>query len=218
MPSLAQIPLPNRDLLEQDPTQSVLDEFNKLSLLKQPLHEMPPQLAGPNVFKHHHQQQQQQNSSILSASSLNDSQNNPDVIFQADRYYMPGTASLIDDVDKLLMVILRDGKTLIGYLRSIDQYANLLLSSTVERVHVGKKFGDIPRGCYIIRGENVVLIGEVDWNLPSKVEMERVSVEEIIALQREEEKRHQEVEKNKKKLLNESRLLPQSDFILDDYY
>lgn len=115
-------------------------------------------------------------------------------------------------------MILRDGKTLIGYLRSIDQYANLLLSSTVERVHVGKKFGDIPRGCYIIRGENVVLIGEVDWNLPSKVEMERVSVEEIVALQREEEKRHQEVEKNKKKLLNESRLLPQSDFILDDYY
>ena len=105
MPSLAQIPLPNRDLLEQDPTQSVLDEFNKLSLLKQPLHEMPPQLAGPNVFKHHHQQQQQQNSSILSTSSLNDSQNNPDVIFQADRYYMPGTASLIDDVDKLLMVL-----------------------------------------------------------------------------------------------------------------
>lgn len=118
-----------------------------------------------------------------------------------------------------LKVILRDGKTLIGYLRSIDQYANLLLSSTIERVHVGKKFGDIPRGCYIIRGENVVLIGEVDLDLPTRVDMVRVSVEEILELQREEEKRQQEVEKNKKRALTERCMLPQSDFMtLDDYY
>lgn len=101
-------------------------------------------------------------------------------------------------------------------MRSIDQYANLLLSSTVERVHVGKKYGDIPRGCYIIRGENVVLIGEVDWDLPVKVEMERVGVEEIQELQRVEEKKQKEVEKNKKKALTER--LPQGDCILDDYY
>lgn len=118
----------------------------------------------------------------------------------------------------LIKVILRDGKTLIGYLRSIDQYANLLLSSTIERVHVGKKYGDIPRGCYIVRGENVVLIGEVDWDLPTRVDMVRVGVDEILELQREEEKRQQEIEKNKKKALNERCMLPQSDFILDDYY
>ena len=64
----------------------------------------------------------------------------------ADQNYMPGTASLIEDVDKQIMVVLRDGRTLIGYLRSIDQYANLLLSSTFERIHVGNKYGDIPKG------------------------------------------------------------------------
>jgi len=39
--------------------------------------------------------------------------------------------------------------------------ANLVLHRTVERIHVGKKYGDIPRGIFVIRGENVVLLGEV---------------------------------------------------------
>lgn len=60
-----------------------------------------------------------------------------------------------------LMVLLRDGRTLIGYLRSVDQFANLVLHKTIERIHVGKEYGDIPRGIFIIRGENVVLLGEI---------------------------------------------------------
>ena len=59
------------------------------------------------------------------------------------------------------MVVLRDGRTIIGYLRSIDQFANLVLQKTIERIHVGKEYGDIPRGVFIVRGENVVLLGEI---------------------------------------------------------
>ena len=39
--------------------------------------------------------------------------------------------------------------------------ANLVLHRTIERIHVGKKYGDIPRGIFIVRGENVVLLGEI---------------------------------------------------------
>ena len=39
--------------------------------------------------------------------------------------------------------------------------ANLVLHRTIERIHVGQKYGDIPRGIFIVRGENVVLLGEV---------------------------------------------------------
>lgn len=60
-----------------------------------------------------------------------------------------------------LMVLLRDGRTLIGYLRSVDQFANLVLHQTIERIHVGNEYGDIPRGVFIVRGENVVLLGEI---------------------------------------------------------
>lgn len=59
------------------------------------------------------------------------------------------------------MVLLRDGRTLIGYLRSVDQFANLVLHCTIERIHVGKEYGDISRGVFIVRGENVVLLGEI---------------------------------------------------------
>lgn len=72
-----------------------------------------------------------------------------------------GTAHLLDEVDKKLMVLLRDGRTLIGYLRAVDQFANLVLHQTIERIHVNEKYGDIPRGVFIIRGENVVLLGEI---------------------------------------------------------
>ena len=54
------------------------------------------------------------------------------------------------------MVLLRDGRTLIGTLRSVDQFANLVLQDCIERIHVGKQFGDIPRGIFVVRGENVV--------------------------------------------------------------
>ena len=70
--------------------------------------------------------------------------------------YLPGTASLIEELDKKLMVLLRDGRTLIGYLRSVDQFANLVLHRTIERIHVGSEYGDIPRGIFVVRGENVV--------------------------------------------------------------
>ena len=152
-------------------------------------------------------------SSNIDTSLLNDSTS----VFGPDGNYMPGTASLIDDVDKQLMVLLRDGRTLIGYLRSIDQYANLLLSGTIERIHIGNKYGDIPRGVFIVRGENVVLIGEVDLTLPVKVEMVKVDVNEILELQKIERKKQDELEKNKKRSLNERCMMPQSD-VLDDFY
>jgi U6 snRNA-associated Sm-like protein LSm1 len=78
------------------------------------------------------------------------------------------------------MVALRDGRKLIGVLRAWDQvflprhvcacflltqdasqYANLVLQGTVERLIVGGMYCDIPRGLYIIRGENVLLLGEI---------------------------------------------------------
>lgn len=95
-----------------------------------------------------------------------------------NQWQLEGTAHLLDELDskkkfdvnsnkfyikfsEKLMVLLRDGRTLIGYLRSVDQFANLVLHQTIERIHVGKEYGDIPRGVFIVRGENVVLLGEI---------------------------------------------------------
>lgn len=39
--------------------------------------------------------------------------------------------------------------------------ANLVLQSTIERLYVGDAYCDIPRGVFIVRGENVLLLGEI---------------------------------------------------------
>lgn len=81
------------------------------------------------------------------------------------------------------MVALRDGRKLIGVLRSWDQFGmacardtmedarlmkditgNLVLQDTVERLFVQNLYADIERGLFLVRGENVSLLGEiVSW-------------------------------------------------------
>ncbi|XP_003391415.1 PREDICTED: U6 snRNA-associated Sm-like protein LSm1 [Amphimedon queenslandica] len=123
-----------------------------------------------------------------------------------DGKYIPGTASLIAEVDKRILVVLRGGRTLIGYLRSIDQFANLLLQDTVERIHVGKKYGDIPRGIFLVRGENMVLCGEIEKSLEESMELEKVSIEEIIEAQRQENEKREKENKRKEELLRQKGL------------
>ncbi|KAI5479868.1 U6 snRNA-associated Sm-like protein LSm1 [Pseudohyphozyma bogoriensis] len=63
-----------------------------------------------------------------------------------------------------VLVHLRDGRKLIGVLRSYDQYANLVLTQTIERLfhRPSKSYAQTDRGVFLIRGENVVLLGEID--------------------------------------------------------
>ncbi|CAM8996903.1 hypothetical protein QQ045_006410 [Rhodiola kirilowii] len=71
------------------------------------------------------------------------------------------STSLASYLDKKLLVLLRDGRKLMGLLRSFDQFANAVIEGACERVIVGDLYCDIPLGLYVIRGENVVLIGEL---------------------------------------------------------
>ncbi|KAI9010371.1 hypothetical protein CLU79DRAFT_710599 [Phycomyces nitens] len=112
------------------------------------------------------------------------------------------STGLIDSVDKKLMVVLRDGRKLIGTLRSFDQYANLVLQDTIERIYVGNCFGDIPRGIFIIRGENVVLLGELDIEKEECANLREVPVEEILVAQREEMEAKQRLDKIRNKALH----------------
>uniref|UniRef100_A0A8C7HBQ1 U6 snRNA-associated Sm-like protein LSm1 n=1 Tax=Oncorhynchus kisutch TaxID=8019 RepID=A0A8C7HBQ1_ONCKI len=115
------------------------------------------------------------------------------------------------------LVLLRDGRTLIGFLRSIDQFANLVLQQTVERIHVGKRYGDIPRGIFIVRGENVVLLGEIDLEKESDTSLQQVCIEDILEEQRLQQQSRQEAEKTKHLALKERGLvMPRSD-IMDEY-
>ncbi|KAI9747651.1 MAG: SM-like, degradation of cytoplasmic mRNAs and positively regulates transcription initiation [Lichina confinis] len=88
-----------------------------------------------------------------------------------------------------LMVSLRDGRKFIGVLRSWDQYANLVLQDTVERIFVQRLYADIPRGIFIVRGENVVLLGEIDLDKDDYIPepYREAPVELVKSLQRKEQ-------------------------------
>ncbi|CAO1624365.1 unnamed protein product [Sympodiomycopsis kandeliae] len=92
------------------------------------------------------------------------------------------SGALVDCVDKKMMVILRDGKKLIGVMRSYDQFANLVFQDTVERVFVDEKFVDVPRGIFLIRGENVVMLGEVDLDADPPPLLTPIHPEQIPAI------------------------------------
>ncbi|XP_014272173.1 U6 snRNA-associated Sm-like protein LSm1 [Halyomorpha halys] len=132
--------------------------------------------------------------------------------------FPPGTASLLEEVDKRLLVVLRDGRTLIGFLRSIDQFANLVLHRTIERIHVGQEYGDIPKGVYVVRGENVVLLGEVTQEKENNLPLKRVSIKEIKEAQQKEQESKLEHEKLLAKALKERGLNYIPDLSHDDMF
>ncbi|KAE8349507.1 hypothetical protein BDV28DRAFT_141074 [Aspergillus coremiiformis] len=98
-------------------------------------------------------------------------------------------AQLLDLTDKKLVLVLRDGRKLIGVLRSWDQFANLVLQDTIERIYSGNLYAEIPRGIFLVRGENVLLLGEIDLDkeddLPPNVQ--RAPFQEVFELKRKED-------------------------------
>ena len=73
---------------------------------------------------------------------------------------------------------MRDGTHLVGILRSFDQFSNLVLEETVERRHVGRQVIDIPLGLFILRGENIVLLGTVNEH-KEQAELEFITMEKM---------------------------------------
>lgn len=100
-------------------------------------------------------------------------------------------------IDKRVCVITADGRVLFGTLRAFDNQTNLVLTDTVERIFQGDPVADAPsseqkddgeriaqqqaehtytgEGCiddpvgvFLLRGENVAMIGEVDAELDRK--------------------------------------------------
>eukprot|EP00794_Sanderia_malayensis_P011049 gene11049-12215_t len=131
---------------------------------------------------------------------------------------LTGSLNLLGELDKRLLVVLRDGRTLIGILRSVDQFSNLVLEGTTERIHVGKQYGDISRGIFVIRGENIVLLGEIDPEKEDSSDLEEVSVNKILEAQNDEQSLKQKNEEAKNRARVDRGLPPHMpDIGLDDY-
>lgn len=102
-----------------------------------------------------------------------------------------------------MLVILRDGRKLHGVLRSYDQFANLVLEDTVERIYQGNAFAESWRGLYLIRGENVVLLGEIDLDQEDDIALRQVDWNVLEPHHRDEVEAKRLREESKSKILFE---------------
>ena len=89
-----------------------------------------------------------------------------------------------------------------GTFRSFDQFSNVVLEGAVERHVVGSQYGDVPLGLYILRGENIVLLGEIDDAKEQAMGLEKVSVEEILKARVAQKKADAAAGKKPEKLWN----------------
>ena len=78
-----------------------------------------------------------------------------------DHVFFGGVSALAEPLDRTMLLVLRDGRLLFGALSSYDQYGSVVLENAKERLTAQGKYADIDMGMYMIRGENIMLIGEL---------------------------------------------------------
>ncbi|CAK0830461.1 unnamed protein product [Prorocentrum cordatum] len=101
----------------------------------------------------------------------------------------PWASNLEDSVNKRLLIILRDDRKLFGWLRSFDQFANLLVEHTVER-HIlleEKLYADVYLGTMLVRGENVCLFGEAAEDAPGEGPLHEAPLAYVLQREAEQE-------------------------------
>lgn len=72
-------------------------------------------------------------------------------------------------------------------MRSFDAFGNLVIQNTVEKIYLDGKYAETKRGVWIIRGENVALVGEIDLAKEEALESHLSTLEKISFEQAESE-------------------------------
>ncbi|KAF7791899.1 hypothetical protein EIP86_002923 [Pleurotus ostreatoroseus] len=113
------------------------------------------------------------------------------------------TCPITQRILRKMLVVLRDGRKLQGVLRSYDQFANLVLEDTVERIYHQNVFAEQKCGLFLIRGENVVLLGEVDLDQEDDVPLRQVDWEALVPIHRQDTAEKKARDETKAKVLYE---------------
>lgn len=90
-------------------------------------------------------------------------------------------AQVLDEyINKLVNVVTADGRIIIGTFRGFDQSINIILEDSHERVFSATEGAEqVLLGLYIIRGDNVVLIGEIDEEIDKNIDFSTIRAEPL---------------------------------------
>ena len=61
----------------------------------------------------------------------------------------------------LVEIITNDGRVVVGILKGLDQVVNVVLANTEERVFTSEGIDKQQLGLYLIRGDNVAIVGKI---------------------------------------------------------
>lgn len=74
-----------------------------------------------------------------------------------------------------VVIVTQDGRLLTGVLKGLDQTTNIILTECVERIIYPDREPEMEElGLYIMRGDNVVLVGEVDMAIDAEIDWNKV--------------------------------------------
>lgn len=92
-------------------------------------------------------------------------------------------SSLQGYVDRRVLVVLQDGRVIIGTLAGYDQKSNVVLSDSKERVYsTDEPVEEISLGLYLVKGDQIVLIGELDLEKDESTDPSNIRAEPLPAI------------------------------------
>jgi U6 snRNA-associated Sm-like protein LSm8 len=83
-------------------------------------------------------------------------------------------------IDFMVNVVTNEGRVFTGILKSFDQSINMIIKDCFEKVYSkdeAVKFASM--GLYMIRGDNVMIVSEVDENLEKNIDYKEVKAEKL---------------------------------------
>eukprot|EP00695_Tsukubamonas_globosa_P001773 TRINITY_DN284_c0_g1_i1.p1 TRINITY_DN284_c0_g1~~TRINITY_DN284_c0_g1_i1.p1 ORF type:complete len:120 (-),score=50.91 TRINITY_DN284_c0_g1_i1:32-337(-) len=83
-------------------------------------------------------------------------------------------------LEKKVSIVTNDGRHMIGNLRGFDQAVNVILDECFQRTY-SKDSGveEVVMGLYIIRGDNIAVIGEHDDAIDSQLDKSQIRIDGI---------------------------------------
>ncbi|ESO99419.1 hypothetical protein LOTGIDRAFT_186799 [Lottia gigantea] len=89
-------------------------------------------------------------------------------------------SSIESYINKMVSVVTSDGRIIVGTLKGFDQTINLILDESHERVYSGGQgVEQVILGLYIIRGDNIAVIGEIDDDTDQGLDFQNIKAEPL---------------------------------------
>ncbi|XP_062347054.1 LSM8 homolog, U6 small nuclear RNA associated isoform X1 [Cinclus cinclus] len=90
------------------------------------------------------------------------------------------TKCFLNEISGTVAVITSDGRMIVGTLKGFDQTINLILDESHERVFSSSQgVEQVVLGLYIVRGDNVAVIGEIDEETDSALDLGNIRAEPL---------------------------------------